>query len=338
MNANKKVYSIWIDVSKKTLDICILREDMVVIEEFKIQNDLAWFNILESRIKKIKDLDLNNKSSLFFVLESTWSYHYNSAFNLKERWYWVKVFNPIISSKYSKTSIRKIKTDKVDAKRIAEIWLKENLFEFEETRESFELKKKISLITKFQKQRQIIKQSINQAKEDFIKLKINSKDTFKELDLVIDQINKSIKKLEKEIIELWKKIECFKDISEIKWLWWLSISILLSILKSKTFPTKQALNAFAWFDIWIRQSGTSINYKWRITKRWNAILRKVLTQMAWWVMMHNENFKPMIEYYKSKWRHYCELLVILARKILFIIYWMIKNNSHFDYTKIWKFC
>lgn len=331
-------YSVWIDVSKKTLDVCILREDLKFKEEFKILNDNTWIKELESRIKKIKDLDLSNKKSFFFCMESTWSYHIYPAITLREKWYTVKVFNPIISSKYSKSSVRKIKTDKVDARRIAEIWFKEELFDFEETKESYTLKKKISLITKLQKERQTLSQSINQSKEDFKKLWIKSKDNFKELDKTIDQFDKTIKSVQKEIIELWKNIPWFDKVSEIKWLWDLWVCILLTIIQFKTFNSKQSLNAFAWLDIWIRQSWTSINYKWRISKRWNAILRKVLAQMAWWLKMHNEYFKPLIEYHQGKWRHYFEILVILARKILYIIYWMLKTDTHFDSAKIWKFC
>ena len=89
-------YSVWIDVSKNTLDVCILREDGKVMEEFKIQNSAVGIKELESRVLRIKDRDFSDTKSLFFLMESTGSYHIYPALTLKEKWFTVKVFNPII--------------------------------------------------------------------------------------------------------------------------------------------------------------------------------------------------------------------------------------------------
>lgn len=334
MEKNWKIYSIWMDISKKKIDICILSRDLEVVHEFKVCNDIDWLEKLEMKIKKLKIRELN-KSSLMFLMESTWSYHIMFALKLKEKWYCVKVFNPILSSKYSKTSVRKIKTDRIDAKRIAEIWFIENIFDFKETITSFEMRKKINIISTLEKSRQIANQSLSQAKEDFSKLWIDK--SFNELNELIKQFDKAIEKLKKEVVEIWKEMEWFDRISEIKWLWDFWIVVLLSVLNSRVFKKKQALNAFVWLDIWIKQSWTSLNYSGRVSKRWNPILRKILAQMAWWVMMHNEYFKVIEKDLRSKQRHYFEILVIIARKILYIIYWMMKTWSHFNPAKMIKF-
>jgi hypothetical protein len=132
-------------------------------------------------------------------------------------------------------------------------------------------------------------------------------------------------------------MEWFDRISEIKWLWDFWIVVLLSVLNSRVFKKKQALNAFVWLDIGIKQSWTSLNYSGRVSKRGNPILRKILAQMAWWVIMHNEHFKFLEKDLRSKQRHYFEILVIIARKILYIIYWMMKTWSHFNPAKMIKF-
>ena len=80
----------------------------------------------------------------------------------------------------------------------------------------------------------------------------------------------------------------------------------------------------------VRQSWTSIFWKWKISKRWNSLFRKTLTHVAWWLIMHNDYFKKIALKYKEKWKLYYEILVIIARKFLHIIYSMIKYNSLFS--------
>jgi hypothetical protein len=60
--------------------------------------------------------------------------------------------------------------------------------------------------------------------------------------------------------------------------------------------------------------------------------------MAWWAIMHNEHFKLIEKSLRNKQRHYFEILVIIARKILYIIYWMLKTWSRFNPAKMTKIC
>src|SRR6202521_3512666 len=75
------------------------------------------------------------------TLESTGSYHYLVALGLSEAGYRVNCVNPIITKKYMKATIRDAKSDKIDAKRMAEVgYLEVGLREFTATRNTIAAK------------------------------------------------------------------------------------------------------------------------------------------------------------------------------------------------------
>lgn len=354
----KSIKSIWIDVSKNTLDICFISEKLEVLKQFKIENNFLWISkFLEENFKleDLKNLKENKDSSnssnssniqnISVILESTSTYHILASFLFKELWFKVKVLNPLVSNKYLKSSVRKCKTDKIDSRKIAEIWvLEKDLEDFIETRENFILKKKISLLSFLQKQLQTLKASFNKAKEDFKNLwfdkKEENKKYFLTLESSIKDLNKSIKELEKEIqtmcdeIDWWKYKKNNETISNIKWVSKRSSSILLSFIWDKNFKSKEALTAYFWLDVSTKQSWTSVRWNWSISKRWNNIVRKILFQVAWWLYMFDDNFKRLYESHKSKWRHYFEILIILSRKFLHMLYWCLKSGLEFNSAKI----
>jgi len=192
----EKIYSIGIDVSKKTLDVCFMAINQGIIDQFKIDNSPSGIEMMIKKIEKSK-----REKEMRCVMESTGSYHILSALLLKGKGYSVKVFNPILSSKYAQNSIRKCKTDKIDAQRIAQIGIFEKLQEFETTKEMFLLKKKISLLQKLTKEKQVMSASLKQFEEDYQKLSANTDKSFSFAKMSLDHLEKTIKQLEKEIEE-----------------------------------------------------------------------------------------------------------------------------------------
>ncbi len=89
--------------------------------------------------------------------------------------------------------------------------------------------------------------------------------------------------------------------------------------------------AYLGMDVSVKESGT-----WhgtgKLTKRGNASLRKILFGAAWGAVMNNQQFKDYYTYLKSIGRHHYAALVIIARKLLKIMYTLVKNQSDFDPT------
>lgn len=325
----EKIYSIGIDVSKKTLDICFLGKNFKVLKEQKISNNDTGLGKME---KILEEYAMDENMS--FIFEATGTYHVFACLYLKEKKYSVKVFNPIISKKYAGASVRKCKTDKIDAKQIAQIGILEEVPEFEITKENFFLKKKISFLQTLSKQKQVLKVSIKQFSEDCDVLGHNEPDILLQAKENLKSLEKTIRDLEKEISKEGKKLKEHKNISDIKGVSKKSTTIVLSYISDKNFSSKQALTAFSGLDVSTKESGTSVHGNGKISKRGNSILRKTLTQIAWGLIMHNENFKKLFDYYKNLGKHYHAILVIIARKFLHIIFGMMKNNSPFNPNKI----
>ena len=80
------------------------------------------------------------------VVESTGSYYWLSCLLLSENGFCVHLINPLITKRHERSSIRGVKTDTVDAKRLAEIGIIEKYLPlFFDSRESLSAKKHHSL-------------------------------------------------------------------------------------------------------------------------------------------------------------------------------------------------
>lgn len=325
---SSKIQSIGIDVSKKSLDICFMTKQATVLKEFKVSNTAEGVLLTLEQIKAFPC-----EQEVPICLESTSSYHVLPALMLKEEGHKVKVFNPILSKKYTQASIRKCKTDKADARIIAKIGLLEVLHDFDLSPNAFFLKRKVSLLKTLQKQKQILSASLNKLKEDYEVLKKELPLYLKESDL-LKSLKITIKTIQEEIQNEAKHLKGFTSLCEIKGISCVSASIVLAHIADKAFESKQALVAFAGLDVSVKSSGTSVHGKGRLSKRGNRTLRKTLTQIAWGLRMHNDTFKKLAQYHKNKGKHYFEIMAILARKLLHIIYGMFKTNSPFDPARI----
>lgn len=327
----EKIYSIGIDVSKQILDICLMGKNLHVLELFKSKNSANILSVLE---KKLANYELD--SGVCIIVESTSSYHVLPALLLQESGYKIKVINPLSGYRYSaKASIRNCKTDKTDAIKLAEIGIRHSELPcFETTCKMIQLKKKISILKFFLKKQQSTKASVQQFKEALETIGLQTGESYQSMLVSIKQDQSTITKLENEIKKEAVDLKGFKEISSIKGISETSASIILGYINDKDFVSKHALVAFAGLDVDTKQSGSSIRGRGRISKKGNNMLRSALTRSVWGLVMHNDKFKELNDYYKSKGKHYFERLVILARKLLRIIYGMLKNNSPFDFAKI----
>jgi transposase len=108
-------YGIGIDVSKGKSTIAILSLVGEVIEEpFEINHDVQGLNLLEEKIKDIPKEDLK------IVMEETGTYHLPLFGYLLDKGYYVVAENALKIKKYLDRGLRKAKTDKKDAYKLAE--------------------------------------------------------------------------------------------------------------------------------------------------------------------------------------------------------------------------
>ena len=106
-----------IDVSKDKHDCTIVSSDGEVLEDvFTIQNNLDGFKLLFQRLKSVAP-DL---TKVKVGLEATGHYSYNILGFLLDKGLPTYVINPLHTNLFRKsTSLRRTKTDRVDARTIA---------------------------------------------------------------------------------------------------------------------------------------------------------------------------------------------------------------------------
>ena len=105
--------SVGIDISKEKSMVCILKPyGEIIAEPYEIKHTDAELKLLVETI-------LNSKEDARVVMEATGVYHLPVLSYLKEHNIFVAVINPLVMKRYSYVGLRKGKTDKMDAVKIA---------------------------------------------------------------------------------------------------------------------------------------------------------------------------------------------------------------------------
>ena len=105
--------AVGIDVSKGKSMVCVMRPfGEVVLEPFEV---LHTAQNLHDLAEKLKALDGETR----VVLEATGNYHKPVAFVLHDAGLFVSVVNPVLIHDYDNNSLRRVKTYKKDAVKIA---------------------------------------------------------------------------------------------------------------------------------------------------------------------------------------------------------------------------
>lgn len=327
----KTPIAIGIDVAKLTLSVCI-RFDNGFEQALTIRNT-------KTDIKK-RLFPLTQNCTAKVVMESTGHYHWESALLLSEWGLDVRVVNPILAKQYTSGNIRKVKTDPQDAKGLCKMALVcEELPErFQENTHNLALKKKFSLLASFSKQLQALKAMMKDFSQTQEILEKEDSTSIKEIQSSIQSLKISIQHLEKECIREAKKdtktqeqsrvLESIPGVSDV-------CSILsLSFFHLSKNTTAKSWIAYSGLDVSSRESGTWRG-KCKLTKRGNAYLRKRLYCSAWGAVMHNSEFKKYYTDLREKeGKAHVEALVIIARKIVRIMYRLLKENEMFDASKL----
>jgi transposase len=321
-----EIENVGIDVASKSLSVCLT-----------FPNGEKVSRVIKNEKKSILNFSrsiVNLKGRI--VLESTGRHHILASYLLSQKGLNVSVINPLITKRYSQSKIRKVKTDKVDAEVLAEIAEKEDLRPFLSEKEDLGFKKKMSLIASLDKQIQKLKAMLREYSEFNKILEIPSIDADKSLKEAIDNLEKQKKKLEKHIERKGNQEET-RILSSIPGVSNYLASIATNFFSSSFNRSSRQWIAYTGMDISVSESG-NWKGKCKLTKRGNPYLRKRLYCAAWGAVMTNPDFnKYYYQLKQEKGRKHSEALVITARKLLRIMFTLLKSNTLFDSKKCFNF-
>lgn len=323
------ISAVGIDVAKATLSVCC-RTSSGTETALSLRNT-------ETDIRKKLITHLSGFHGRI-VMESTGHYHWLVALLLTEAGYDVRVVNPILAKQYTSSNIRKVKTDPADAAGLARMAeLADNLPErFSHTQEILILRKKISLISSLGKQVQAMRASLNHVKEVHELFDTDLSHYEAETETAVGTLKKMIGRLEKEFETEAKKLS--GDSVQVDLLETIpGVSSFCAHLVLHWYSRMSGLSAKSWIgfaglDISSRESGTW-HGKCRLTKRGNPYLRQRIYSAAWGAVMHDETFAAYYKKLKDGGKAHVEALLIIARKIIRIMFKVLETKSAYDPSK-----
>jgi transposase len=323
---SQNVVSVGIDVSKKTLDVCVRSGDTRV-SSFKTNNSVSGWNEI------VKIFVLHHVSPhIPIVCEATGGYHFGICLHLKTAEYLIKAINPFILNNFAKMEIRKTKTDAVDARRLADLaYLHPELSPFTTTGETIALKKLSSLRHTYTQLFQKLSNTLISLEDTHIQGVIDMSTQIQLIRETMSQIKRTIHTVDtmlkenpttKEIITRTGKVRGFSEEA---------FATLIAEMGGdmNRFQNKRQITAFCGLDPSERTSGTSVRGKSTLSKRGSPILRKILTQAAWGLFMHDQDAHTYYEKKRKEGKHYFTCLVAIARRFIIRLWTAIRKGEKY---------
>jgi transposase len=311
-----------IDISKETFDVALL-DDESTYSTGHFYNSRDGFESLG------RWLSNRGVDSLHACMESTGRYGDDLAHFLSEAGYDVSVLNPARTYAYGKSKLMRTKTDKADAKLIADycatqappLWNPPTVLQCELqalTRYLNELK---SARTREKNRRKsgIRSQAVRNAIDEHIDF----------LNNTIKQVEEQIEQLKDESDEHREQIELLVSIPAISAT--TATKILAELPDVSNFPQARQAASYAGLCPRQHESGTSIRKRARMSKTGNPYLREALYMPAVCVMRgSNPLLQPLVERMKAEGRHSMVIIGAIMRKLLHLAYGVLKTGKPFD--------
>jgi len=109
-----------------------------------------------------------------------------------------------------------------------------------------------------------------------------------------------------------------------------SKNFMVEVSSVEKFKSVKQLCAFIGIDPSVKQSGTSINYRGKISKRGNANLRRTIWQMAIGVIRSCDKFNAYFSKKREEGKKFKQAVIAVANKLLRTIFVLLKNKTKFD--------
>lgn len=303
-----------IDISKKTFDVALFRNEKIKNKSFK--NSAEGFSQLQQWLEK------QSADNLHVCMESTGIYGEALAEFLFDIGCDVSVVNPARVKGYAQSELVRSKTDKQDAALIARFCLSMNPHLWQpqpiETRQLRGLVRRLEAVTGMRQQ------ELN---------RLEAAPT-----VIEEQLKRHISYLEKEIKELKKTINQHIDdhpdlmskkalLNSIPGIGEATINVILSEFSDLTqFKNAKALSAYIGVAPRIRQSGTSLRERGMMSKMGRSALRKAFYMPALVALRYNPSIVEMNKRLTEAGKSKMTIVGAAMRKLVHLIYGVLKNG------------
>lgn len=314
---NKYTETFGIDISKDVFD-CYGS----IQGHLQFKNSETGFN---------KFLKMLSKDSLV-VMEATGYYHYRFAQFLHKSSVIVSVVNPLSIKRFIQMKLAKVKTDKSDAKAICEYGLTQQVPLYTAlTDVQSECLQLFRLLDSYIKKRTISKNKIHGEAV----LGVPSSWVYRSLVRNKKHLDKEIKDIEAKLLSLVKQDqqEQLTLLQSIPGLGLKTALFLIVVTDGfQKFETASQLCSYVGITPTIRESGSSVRGRARISKVGNRKLRNLLFLCSFTACKHNKGCRDIYERIVNKGKSKKLALIAVCNKLLKQAFAIAKSGHPYDPT------
>ncbi len=312
---NKVTEIIGIDVSKDVLDVYDAKG---VYHQFK--NNASGFKSLSKLLT----------SASHCIMEATGYYHIRLAYYLLESGVLVSVENPLKVKRFIQMQLSKIKTDKSDAKQLYEYGMRQSPKLWKgESKSQQECLQIVRLLGVYTKQSTQLKNKLhgesilgNPSKEVVRSLKRQLKQTQKEMVKLEELLSQQVKAAYQQEVTLLKSIPGIGEKT--------ALMLLVFTDGFKRFDNSSQLCSYAGITPTIRESGSSVKGRSRISKMGNPKLRNLLFMCSFNACKYNRSCKALYDRIVAKGKSKKLALIAVCNKLLKQAFAIVKNGLPYN--------
>lgn len=315
---------IGIDISKSTLNIHIVQNG----QDLKIDNTPIAVKRLYTKLKKIYKKELED---LVFVFEPTGSYSEMLRKFCAEKSIKCFIINPKQFSNYAKALGVEVKNDEIDARVLAMsiVLAKPKQIKVPHYDADVERIKELMNFYKF-----TCKHS-SQLKNHLESLEAKQGDSF-----AIKELKKSIKaskEKEKLIVHQVHKLiqanskykKAYENITSIPGVGQIGGIALLHLFLKYPEANQRQITSLTGLNPVYRQSGSSLQSLYRISKPGSIFYRGVLFMGVMTAVRYDENFKAFYARLKANGKHTTQAQIAVMRKMILVAHSLYKNDTQY---------
>lgn len=319
MNKYKEIYGV--DISKDVFDVYGSESG-----HSKFKNNEDGFVLFVGSLP----------TGALVVMEATGYYHYRLAQFLFKSGISVCVVNPLSVKRFIQMKLAKVKTDRSDAKAICEYGQKNDLPLYtaltDVQSESLQL---FRLLDSYLKKRT---QTKNKKHGEEV-LGIPSRYVYKSLQRDLKHLDREIKGIETRLLELVKQDQ-HHQLTLLKSIPGMGEKTALFLIVAtdgfSKFETASQLCSYVGITPTIRESGSSVKGRSRISKVGNKKLRNLLFLCAFSACKHNKACKELYERIVAKGKSKKLALIAVANKLLKQAFAIAKSGLPYDENHVSK--
>lgn len=313
MNKDTQIYGI--DISKDVFDVCTPKSELL-----QFTNNKSGFKAFLKILPK----------EAHCIMEATGYYHLQLAYFLLDSSIATSVVNPLKIKRFNQMNLSKVKTDKSDAISIMNyglcqtvpLWhgdsklMQENLQITRllnlYTKQSTQLKNKLHGETVLGSPSKLVIKSLKK------QLKLLSK----EMKLLEDELLNNVKSQYQQSLTLLKSIPAIGEKT--------ALSLIVQTNNFERFESYKSLCSYAGITPIIRESGSSVKGKPRISKMGNARLRNLLFMCSFNACKFNAACRALYDRLVAKGKSKKLTLIAVCNKLLKQAFAVVKSGLPYD--------